>query len=78
MRRGCGTILSVMLVSCGGQLVPVIPDGVHDTGTSSAASDDAALVRAVNAALTSKALGTDVTVSVLDVATGRSIMARAA
>jgi len=39
MRRGCGTLLSMMLVGCGGQLVPVVPDGGRDTGTSSAPSD---------------------------------------
>jgi hypothetical protein len=29
----------MMLVGCGGHLVPVVPDGVHDTGTSAAPSD---------------------------------------
>ena len=46
------------------------------TGAGTGQPDDAALVKAVTAALRSRALGTDVTVSVLDVATGRSIMAR--
>jgi hypothetical protein len=39
MRGGCATLLSMMLVGCGGRLVPVVPDGARDTGTSSAPSD---------------------------------------
>lgn len=39
MRARCGTLLSMMLVGCGGHLVPVVPDGVQDTGTSAAPSD---------------------------------------
>lgn len=62
---------------------PAAPPGVPavvlppTTGATTTAADDATLVAAVTAALRSKALGTDVTVSILDAATGRSIMARA-
>ena len=46
--------------------------------TGTPAPDDAALVAAVNAALASKALGSDVAVSVLDVVSGRTLLARGA
>jgi D-alanyl-D-alanine carboxypeptidase/D-alanyl-D-alanine-endopeptidase (penicillin-binding protein 4) len=60
--------------------VPPVPATVLPATTGSVtgpAPDTAALVRAVTAGLTSRALGTDVTLSVIDVATGASLVARA-
>ncbi len=76
MRRGCPTLLSMMLVGCGGQLVPVVPDGARDTGTSSAPSDPSFEVVARTASVKDPlpVSGADVAYADLERALGQAVI----
>lgn len=76
MRARCGTLLSMTLVGCGGHLVPVVPEGRQDTGTSAAPSDPSFEVVARTASVKDPlpVTGGDVAYAELEGALGQAVI----
>src|SRR5215813_13900362 len=76
MRLGWASILIAGLVACSGGLIPVVPDGVQDTGTSSAPSDPSFEVVARTASVKDPlpVMGATVAYADLERALGHAVM----